>query len=106
MTVEACAQERDYAEVGVGRTRCVDDRLLAALAPGEWPARRDPGQRPHCNCVASKDIGMVDTCAFGCAYCYATRSDVTGRRRRREHDPESPSLHGHHPVLGEGGEAR
>jgi hypothetical protein len=102
MALEACAQERDYEHVGVGRTRCVDDRILAALAPGSWPTRRDTGQRPHCRCIPSKDIGMVDTCAFGCAYCYATRSDATGRRRRREHDPDSPSLHGHHETGGAG----
>ncbi len=92
MTVEACAQERDYSSVGVGPTRCVDDRILGALAPGPWPAKRDTGQRAACRCIPSKDIGMVDTCVFGCAYCYATRSDELARRRRRQHDPSAASL--------------
>ncbi len=96
MVVEACAQKVDFSQLGIGPTKCVDDRLLRELFGGSWPSRKDPGQRPECGCVASKDIGMVDTCTFGCAYCYATNSDAQARRRLRDHDPCSPSLVGHH----------
>jgi hypothetical protein len=96
MTIEACAQPRDWSELGIGPTRCIDDRLLGELFGGEWPTRKDPGQRPECGCIPSKDIGMVDTCTFGCAYCYTTVSAATAERRRREHDPSSPSLVGHY----------
>jgi len=92
LCVEACAQAADWSDLGVHPTRCVDDRLLGRLFGGDWPSRKDPGQRNACRCVPSKDIGVPDTCTFGCAYCYATRSDATARTSRREHDPQAPSL--------------
>ena len=94
LAIEACAQARSFTAVGVPPTRCIDDRVLAELSPGPWPTKCDPGQRPACRCIPSKDIGVVDTCTFGCAYCYATRSDTLARRRRREHNPSSPVLWG------------
>lgn len=92
MTIEACAQSRSLSQIGIGPTKCIDDRLLSDRFAGSWPSHKDSGQRRHCRCIPSKDIGMVDTCAFGCAYCYATQSDEVGRRRYRAHDPHSPSL--------------
>ncbi|HEY5657673.1 MAG TPA: DUF1848 domain-containing protein [Myxococcota bacterium] len=92
MTIESCASPVDWSACGIGPTKCVDDRLLAALFGGTWPTRKDPGQREHCGCVVSRDIGASDTCTFGCRYCYATSSDALARRHRSRHDPESPSL--------------
>jgi len=96
MEIEACAQPRDFSDYGIGKTRCIDNQLLTELFGGRWPAKKDPGQRPECGCIPSKDIGMVDTCTFGCAYCYTTVSHGLAERRRREHDPTSPSLVGHY----------
>ena len=92
MALSACAEDRDFAAMGIARAKCVDDRLLARLFGGAFPSRKDPGQRPACACVVSKDIGVPDTCTLGCVYCYATRSDELARRRRREHQPGAPCL--------------
>jgi len=45
---------------------------------------RDPGQREHCRCIVSKDIGTYDTCTHFCAYCYAnsSRNNVILNRKR------------------------
>lgn len=36
---------------------------------------KDPGQRPHCKCILSKDIGAYSTCPHGCIYCYANKNE-------------------------------
>lgn len=94
MAIESCASPVDWSPLGIGPTRCVDDHLLGELFGGTWPARKDPGQREHCRCVVSRDIGVSDTCTLGCRYCYATVSDDFARRRHAGHDPDSPSLWG------------
>jgi DNA repair photolyase len=44
--------------------------------------------------MASKDIGVNNTCMHGCPYCYSTASYDVAKRRFDEHDPDSPSLWG------------
>jgi hypothetical protein len=92
LTIEACSEARDFSALGIERAKCIDDRLLTELFGGEWPAKKDPGQREACGCVPSRDIGVNDTCLFGCRYCYATRSHAAARRRRAEHDPHAPTI--------------
>ena len=92
MAIESCAEEADWSALGIGATKCIDDRLLTELFGGAWPVTKDRGQRPACGCIPSRDIGAPDTCTFGCRYCYATRSDALARKRRREHDPTGPAL--------------
>ena len=57
-------------------------------------SKNDPSQRKECGCVISRDIGMYDSCLFGCQYCYATQSFELAHRHHDEHNPQSPSLVG------------
>lgn len=91
MTLFACCED-ELAGEGVEKGRCVDAERLRALGADlpETYARRP--SRPGCGCSESVDIGAYDTCAFGCAYCYATRSREIALERLREHDPADTLL--------------
>jgi hypothetical protein len=87
-------------DAGLERGRCADPLQVAALRPDLAVDFKAAPTRPGCGCCAATDIGAFDTCVYGCAYCYATRSQAAAVRRRREHDPADtilwrpPSLRG------------
>jgi len=98
LAVQSCAEEIDLRPFGVPPGKCVDNDYLRQIFGLEVTAKKDKGQRDACGCVQSRDIGMYDSCLFGCAYCYATTSFDTARSNYEAHDPESPSLIGYHDV--------
>jgi hypothetical protein len=71
--------------------RCIDSQRLADLA-GRPLRVKTQGNRPGCECAASRDIGEYDTCPHGCVYCYAVRSFDRAVGRFKAHDPSSPYL--------------
>lgn len=92
MELVSCAEPDDLTSLGAQPAGCLDGLRLRELTGTPIPLTKDPGQRPACRCVASRDIGATDTCLHGCTYCYATRSHVTATRRFAQHDPHAPSL--------------
>jgi len=94
MEIVSCAEEFDLGQFGVRPGKCVDDEYIRRVFGIEVTPKKDPSQRKECGCVVSKDIGMYDSCLFGCQYCYATQSFDLAHRRHDEHDPLSPSLVG------------
>jgi len=54
-------------------SRCIDGYLFNSLHPeGEiCSTRKAKGQRKHCGCTESWDIGWYYPCPNGCIYCYA-----------------------------------
>ncbi len=92
MTIQSCASEHDLRPYGIRPGKCVDDDYIREVFGVEVGHKKDPSQRAACGCVVSRDIGMYDTCLFGCAYCYATRSFARSRRRFAAHAPWSPTL--------------
>ena len=105
LTISACGEEKDFARFGIGAGGCIsrdlilrefgnDPVLLHFLeardpyippVPGVTsPVPRhlkDPGQRPSCGCVVSKDIGQYSTCPHLCAYCYANTTPERVEKR-------------------------
>ena len=76
-----CSEPISLADFGIEHNRCIDPELIARLAPDDsvlndflYNASHDTGQRKHCGCILSKDIGAYNTCPHGCAYCYANLS--------------------------------
>ena len=79
---------------GVLPGKCIDDEYIASLFGLDVVRAKDPGQRKACGCVISRDVGMYDSCLFGCQYCYATGSFERARANHGAHNPDSPSLLG------------
>ena len=98
MEIYSCAEELDLSTCGIQPGKCIDDALILKVFNLNVTEKKDPGQREVCGCVVSKDIGMYDTCLFGCQYCYATQSFERAKSNFEEHDPNSPSLIGWHDA--------
>jgi hypothetical protein len=92
MEILSCASAVDLERYGINRGKCVDDTYIREVFGIEVTHRKDPSQRGACGCVVSKDIGMYDTCLFGCLYCYATNSFERARANYRRHDSAGSSL--------------
>lgn len=96
MVMAGCALQEELEPVardaGIIASSCVDPDLVSLLTERPGQSSRDAGQRPRCGCAPSRDIGMYESCGFGCAYCYATQSFAAARANRLRHDPESTSL--------------
>ncbi|MDD1665736.1 MAG: DUF1848 domain-containing protein [Methanomicrobiales archaeon] len=95
LTISACGEEGDFSCFGIKAGGCIsrdlmlrefgEDPVLRQFLEGPDsgihpprgtsspvpPHLKDPGQRPSCGCVVSKDIGEYSTCPHLCAYCYA-----------------------------------
>lgn len=94
MEITSCAEPLGLERYGIMPGKCIDDIYIRDVFGIEVTDKKDPYQREACGCVVSKDIGMYQTCLFGCQYCYATRSFERARQNYRAHDPQSPSLIG------------
>jgi len=105
LTISACGEEKDFSGFGIEACGCISrdlmlpefgqDQLLRHFLegpdPGIPPVRgtasrvpphlKDPGQRPSCGCVVSKDIGEYSTCPHLCAYCYANTTPERVEKR-------------------------
>ena len=99
LEIYSCSEERDLLPYGILPGKCIDDEYIEATFGIEVGHKKDPGQRKACGCVIGKDIGMYDTCVFGCQYCYATRNFERSKENLASHNSESPSLMGwYEPV--------
>jgi hypothetical protein len=98
MEIASCAATMDLRPYGISPSKCIDDEHILKTFGVRVTGKKDPSQRPACGCVVSKDIGMYDSCLYGCIYCYATKSLEQARKNHTQHDPHSPSLLGWHDA--------
>lgn len=89
----ACCEPVDFTAAGAEASGCLDKAWVERIV-GETDLRCDPNQRGGCRCVESVDIGMYDSCGFGCVYCYANRSAARAQANLARHDPAGGLLNG------------
>ncbi len=97
MRIQSCAETIDLTPYGVAPGKCIDGHYLKRTFGIDVSDRKDRNQRAECGCVASKDIGMYDTCLHGCSYCYAGTL-AAGERNQLRHRADSPSLLGRYEA--------
>ncbi len=83
MEPRSCAEPANLAAAGIEPAACIDPALVAravvaraVVAPDVGKPLnlgRDKGQRSHCLCAPSVDIGAYGICRAECVYCYARR---------------------------------
>jgi hypothetical protein len=92
LEIVSCAEELDLVQFGVQVGKCIDADYIERIFEIPVNLKKDPSQRKACGCVLSKDIGMYDTCPFGCAYCYATSNFDRSQQRQAGHNPQGSML--------------
>ncbi len=92
MEIVSCAEEPDLMKYNIRPGKCIDDDYIERVFGISVTHKKDPSQRKACGCVVSKDIGMYNTCLFGCQCCYATNSFEQAKDLHKNHDPDSTSM--------------
>jgi hypothetical protein len=74
LKLKACCQP-DILEIeGITQSHCIDAVRLEKLINSPLSKKKDTGQRKHCGCYKSRDIGGYNgifRCKHNCSYCYA-----------------------------------
>ncbi len=90
MRLTLCTQPHLLA-AGAAEARCIDATRLADLA-GRPIAAHEKGNRPGCRCAESRDIGVYDSCAQGCVYCYAVAARERAAACIKRHNAGAAAL--------------
>lgn len=88
----SCSEAIELSQSGIEHGSCIDGNLIRKIFGRTPAARKDRNQRPSCGCAESADMGIYNTCRFGCRYCYANFNEKMVGSNFEKHDPNSPSL--------------
>ena len=97
MRLSICCDAHDYSSLGIDQCGCIDAEVIEGVEGGPIETPKEKSLRDNCLCLPSTDIGAYDSCANGCAYCYAVSSRQCVQRTMRLHDPTSSLLIGRLP---------
>lgn len=100
LTLQSCA-EPNLDVQGIEPGGCIDGHFMESLS-GHRCTKALHRQRSGCLCVKSIDIGVNNTCGFGCRYCYANSDHEKALEAARRHNPEWPCLTGDFDVTDAG----
>ena len=92
--IKSCGESAELSKVGVDVSGCMT-KIVYERATGDsmhFPERRQ--NRKECDCFLGCDIGVYNSCAHFCRYCYANYSRSAVLENIKNHDPNSPFLIG------------
>lgn len=92
--IKSCGESAELSKVGVDVSGCMT-KIVYERATGDsmhFPERRQ--NRKECDCFLGCDIGVYNSCAHFCRYCYANYSRSAVLENMKNHDPNSPFLIG------------
>ncbi len=94
LPVHTCCETEDLTQYGVTKAGCINAEIVEELADRHININRDKNQRPGCGCCESFDIGVYNTCPYGCVYCYANFSPESTLHNMQQYDPNGELLIG------------
>ena len=89
-----CSEAVDLQKYGILHGSCIDGTLLNEVFGLRRNWKKNSSQRENCRCAVSVDMGVYDTCKFGCVYCYANTNSKAALENGKRHFPDSPALIG------------
>ncbi len=94
LPVHTCCETVDLTTYGITKGSCIDPLIVEELADRHMTIHRDKNQRPGCGCCESFDIGVYNTCPYGCVYCYANFSPESTLHNLEQYAPAGELLIG------------
>ncbi len=92
--LQTCATNGDYTNFGIHPSGCMTLDILEKANNVKFKKLKHRGNRKHCKCIETRDIGAYDTCPNGCRYCYANATPKKALENFKLHNPNSPILFG------------
>lgn len=88
MIIQTCAADEDYENYGILQSGCMTSDILGNANNITFKKIRHSGNRTHCKCIESRNIGDYDTCPNGCKYCYANQNPKIALENFKNHNPD------------------
>lgn len=93
--IKTCLEGEDYSKYGVDCSGCMTKGVIERAINNNIKVPISKiATREGCNCLLGNDIGVYNTCAHGCVYCYANYNHNIVKDSIKNHDPNSPLLIG------------